>query len=360
MTQIFISHSHEDKPLSDLLLNFIQKNINISYDQIRCTSSSAYSYLPGESIPASIKTDLNDSTIVLGLITLNSMMSEYVLFELGAGWGQGKAVAILGPDIGSDAVPEPIRECKHLSVTKTADMFKLIDRLQNDLNTTRPPMELISEYVSDFVKEASTLKLVHTHKHEIIHPVPGRKYHGKEFFKIWPQTMLIEDKFWSVSMMSVDYWKSDEAVMGLFALGGVRRVRSDASIRRIFVVDNLDEITKLEKTFELHLDMNIEVAYILNSEYRNICENSCKILAGRFVTDSYCIKFGSFLVANLNYVSEFPENTCLINFSISEIEREISEFTASNNIDAIKDHKTFFRYIWENSATPIKSKSAIE
>jgi len=86
MVKIFISHSHEDKPLSDLLLNFIQKSINISYDQIRCTSSSAYSYLPGESIPASINTDINDSTIVLGLITLNSMMSEYVLFELGAGW----------------------------------------------------------------------------------------------------------------------------------------------------------------------------------------------------------------------------------------------------------------------------------
>jgi hypothetical protein len=64
-----------------------------------------------------MRQDLADSELVIGVITLDSLRSGYVLHELGAAWGLKKwIVPLLGPGVDFSDVPDPLKERIAISI----------------------------------------------------------------------------------------------------------------------------------------------------------------------------------------------------------------------------------------------------
>jgi hypothetical protein len=96
--KIFISHSSLDQGVAESLIDFLEAGLTAPRGTIRCTSVHGYKLEGGDDGPDVLRQDLNDCSVVLGLITPNSLRSAYVLMELGAAWALGrKAIPLLAP-----------------------------------------------------------------------------------------------------------------------------------------------------------------------------------------------------------------------------------------------------------------------
>ena len=117
MTRIFISHSHSDEEIADLLVNFWHEALELGKMGIRCTSDPnrglAFS---SASISDQLKTDLTESGALIVLATLDSLRSLWILFEVGLFWTTDKLVApLLGPGLSYEDLPDPLKgyRCIH-------------------------------------------------------------------------------------------------------------------------------------------------------------------------------------------------------------------------------------------------------
>jgi len=148
---IFISHSSYDVDLAKSLVNLIIKSIKIQNDEIRCTSVPGYKFTGGTHTSIQVKQELGDSDIVIGILTVKSLESSYVLFELGAGWFQGKAIALLGDGIDYNNIPGPLREHHALKLNNRDDLFSFIDDIAQKTNKGQQSATVINRAIDDFL-----------------------------------------------------------------------------------------------------------------------------------------------------------------------------------------------------------------
>ena len=85
--KIFISHSSFDVEFAKLLIDLMRKSLNLRSTDIRCSSVDGYRLPGGVPTDQSLRAEVHDAELVIGLITPNSLKSIYVSFELGARWG---------------------------------------------------------------------------------------------------------------------------------------------------------------------------------------------------------------------------------------------------------------------------------
>ena len=88
--RIFISHSESDSQFAGLLVDVLEKALNLRGDDILCTSVDGHRLPGGQSTDERLRSDTQDAELMIGLITPNSSRSMYVGFELGARWGAEK------------------------------------------------------------------------------------------------------------------------------------------------------------------------------------------------------------------------------------------------------------------------------
>lgn len=351
MKTLFISHASVDEPIVKLLTKLLKNTTSISTDEILCTSLPGSDLKPGVAISSEIRKHLKDAKVVLGIITQNSLFSEYVMFELGVGWVHEKALAILDVGIDFKSVPAPLRETNALRISEKRDLCKLIDHIAEKAEVNKEAHQVIEEEVDDFILKCKGLNTNKSYRFEKIHPVPGRTYYPQDFNKVWPQTMFISEKFWSISVMHPRLWKNDAAIMGIYTLGGVKHVYSDALIKRIFVIYTADELQMLESTIRLHLEMKLSIKYLTIKEYDKLCENSCEMIADHKGTQNYCIPAEAFTISHLNYPTEFPNDSCLIHYKINKEDRRVQSFTTvdSGNREEVSVYERFFREAWKSA-----------
>ncbi len=86
--KIFISHSSQDKPLVDALVNILLDNgCQIERDVIYCSSIEGMKTLPGDpDFIRDLKDKLQDAKLIILLLSPNYYDSQYCLAELGATW----------------------------------------------------------------------------------------------------------------------------------------------------------------------------------------------------------------------------------------------------------------------------------
>lgn len=137
---IFISHKHENHEIAEALVDFILSTINIRREQIRCTSTPG-SQLPfGQSIEARLKDDINQSQVVIALLTQESKNAHWVLSELGASWALGKLIVpILAPDLPSADFPGPLSGYPRVVIGKpnaTSLMIDVMRQVAQKLNAS--------------------------------------------------------------------------------------------------------------------------------------------------------------------------------------------------------------------------------
>ena len=88
--KVFISHNSKDEELAKILVNLLQKSMRLSSYDIRCSSVDGYRLIGGVAVDETLRIEVHDAELVIGLITPDSLKSLYVAFELGARWGISK------------------------------------------------------------------------------------------------------------------------------------------------------------------------------------------------------------------------------------------------------------------------------
>jgi nucleoside 2-deoxyribosyltransferase len=150
--KIFITHSHADKGLADALRNTLEQALETRPESIRVTSLIGGKLPIGATISEALRRDLEESRVVLGIVTPHSLRSEYVLFELGASWGlQKPTYPLLAGPTTIENLPGPLKEREAINLADAAACHGLIDQLQKDTNIARKAGEGISSRVAEAI-----------------------------------------------------------------------------------------------------------------------------------------------------------------------------------------------------------------
>ncbi len=84
--KIFISHSHDDKPVADALVDLIEICCGVDAAEIFCSSVEGLGGKNGKILSEDVKKKLLESKFVIAYLTKNYRNSEFCLAELGAVW----------------------------------------------------------------------------------------------------------------------------------------------------------------------------------------------------------------------------------------------------------------------------------
>lgn len=133
--KIFISHSHKDVEIAKGLIELLRIALNLRVEDIRCTSVDGYRLPAGISTNEQLKSEIHDSSVLIGLISPASISSYYVLFELGARWGANKPlIPLLSNSSGAELLKGPLQGINSLNASEEAQLFQLITDLGTLLN----------------------------------------------------------------------------------------------------------------------------------------------------------------------------------------------------------------------------------
>ena len=134
MLKVFISHSSNDAELAAGLVNLIRSALNLSAREIRCTSVEGYKLSGGADTDETIRDELLEAPVFVGLISDASFESAYVLFELGARWGAKKRlVPLLAHGVETSILKGPISGINALRCDKEADLYQFVGEASEHL-----------------------------------------------------------------------------------------------------------------------------------------------------------------------------------------------------------------------------------
>jgi len=145
--KIFISHNSEDELLASNLVKLLRAALGISASEIRCTSVPGFGLDPGADSDEEIRIEVNNSEVLIGLLTPNSLRSSYVLFELGARWGVDKfLVPILSNGADFSDLPSPIRSKNAIKINQEEYLHDLLEKISQKIDQ---PLERTSAYKAE-------------------------------------------------------------------------------------------------------------------------------------------------------------------------------------------------------------------
>jgi hypothetical protein len=103
---------------------------------------------------------------MVGLVTPSSVRSHWVLFEMGARWGQKQTLCcVLAKGADYDLLPDPIRNRHSLKVNgESSEVSKFVDRIADVLNLSRPSSWEYERFTRQFI--AASLKYQPTQRVE--------------------------------------------------------------------------------------------------------------------------------------------------------------------------------------------------
>jgi hypothetical protein len=125
---VFISHSSRDEQLARTLIEVLEAALPAI--RIRCSSVDGYRLDAGGEFETQIRQEVLVSKILLGLITPQSVRSDYVLFELGARWGVGLwTIPLLANGATVSALPGPVAHLNAIACTSTSQIHQMIEKV---------------------------------------------------------------------------------------------------------------------------------------------------------------------------------------------------------------------------------------
>lgn len=156
--RLFISHSSVDLEFVKLLVKLLQKALNLITGDIRCTSLDGYRLPGGAYISHQLRDEIASSEAFVGIISIASLESTYVVFELGARWGMQKPlIPLLTPGTPFTILGGPMSEINSLRGDSESQLKQLINDLAKTLN-------IISSPPSSYSKELASILSVNSVK----------------------------------------------------------------------------------------------------------------------------------------------------------------------------------------------------
>ncbi len=127
---IFVSHRHDDLGLPEALTNLLKATFDIRASDIRCTSVRSHRLRVGDDVDESLRAEVCRARVVLGVLTPDTRNSAYVLFELGASWGQHVRICpLLARGATREHIPAPLARLHSLDLASRTDCIQLIEDL---------------------------------------------------------------------------------------------------------------------------------------------------------------------------------------------------------------------------------------
>lgn len=142
MSKIFISHSTTDGDLAIKLMDMLQTQFNLTRSNFFLTSDEELKY--GENWIEEIRNGMQNSNIIMPIITPNFLDSQFCLCELGAAWVNQKAlVPIIVPPLDHYALDKtPYRAwLQAITLNSLKDLGRLAEAMKEkgvgDVNIVR-------------------------------------------------------------------------------------------------------------------------------------------------------------------------------------------------------------------------------
>lgn len=136
--EIFISHSSADREIAAKLITLLRSALNVPAQKIRCTSVDGFRLPAGMPIEEQLRTEIYNSNLFIAIITMASMKSVYVLFELGARWGTQKPlIPILARGAHAKVLAGPLSTLNALRCDEPAQLHQLIEDISRTLGRTK-------------------------------------------------------------------------------------------------------------------------------------------------------------------------------------------------------------------------------
>jgi len=130
LTDIFISHSHEDKTLAEAVTQLLRDTIDLNGGKIRCTSAYGSDLAIGSKFAKRLRRDIEASEVMIAILSESFMTSQFCLFELGAAWGLKIPLKpILAPGFDADSLDRPLSDLNPLRWQSQTDWIKLLEEI---------------------------------------------------------------------------------------------------------------------------------------------------------------------------------------------------------------------------------------
>ena len=132
--RIFVSHSSDDEELADVLVTLLQTALNLSSDDIRCTTLPGFGLPTGSNILDALRDDVRHAPVAIGLLTPSALKSIWVIFELGARWGLGQnIIPLCAKGLTPGGLPDPLRSLNSVDCRNRQQLQRLLEDVERIL-----------------------------------------------------------------------------------------------------------------------------------------------------------------------------------------------------------------------------------
>lgn len=156
--RVFISHSSADKDLAEALIRLLRAALRISPDSIRCTSVHGYKLPTGAEIDVQLRNEVVETETFIALLTLSSLESTYVLFELGARWGVKKPLfPVLARGVTGSTLNGPLRAINARQSNSHEEVYQFLADVAASLGIERYEPQIFQSELRTFIQLAASL-----------------------------------------------------------------------------------------------------------------------------------------------------------------------------------------------------------
>jgi hypothetical protein len=149
---IFVSHSEKDKIIAKALVGLLEAALVLPEGAVRCTSLDGYRISIGQPTAMELQQNLRDAKVVVALLSERSLVSSWVMFELGAAWGLGRTIMPILCGITPDKLAGPIRENHAANGLNLHEIIQFVQDLQRYIGNARSNTPRIAAAASELVE----------------------------------------------------------------------------------------------------------------------------------------------------------------------------------------------------------------
>ena len=154
---IFISHAVKDKPLVEALVEMLRLGTGISHERIFCCSLDGMDIPIGINFVEFIKREVQETTVVIALLSPQFMASKFCLLELGATWALNhNVIPLIVPPLGYADVGSLLPGLQAVRIDNARGLSAVRDQLCRLLDISAPA-GMWEAYRDQFLKKSKRL-----------------------------------------------------------------------------------------------------------------------------------------------------------------------------------------------------------
>lgn len=146
--RLFICHSSNDVELVSRLVELVRAALNLPNHEVRCTSIDGHRLPGGANTDEQLRIEVHEADAFIGVVSVGSLRSLYVLFELGARWGARKhLIPLLTPGTSPSILGGPLVGLNALRADMPGQVHQLVSDLARVLGISPAPPESYQRYI---------------------------------------------------------------------------------------------------------------------------------------------------------------------------------------------------------------------